>query len=219
MHRSSSRRWAGGRCSGGAVTASTPTYAVGTATWLRTASDLDPDSLNSFVGAGHPGGVGFSTDLQLRVQTQSGTAIDLIAMDLFGRIYWHEIRSSLRALDNATIRYDANANRGAFVTGADARIASVQRIPTKWRIALAQPLTPRLTALLEDDALLGRHFVSFGTRYGTSDRFVAASFDVRTHAVGFDARWGIIAASLATDRLDWRNARTLGISLDLSFRW
>lgn len=203
----------------GAIDASTPSYAVGTATWLRTDSNLDPDSFNSFVGAGHPDGVGFSTDLQLRAQTPSGMLVDLTAMDLFGRIYWHDMRSSLRALDNATIRYDENANRGAFVTGLDARIRSVQRIPTKWRLAVAQPLTPRLTALLEDDAVLGWHFVSLGARYGSSDRFVAAHFDVRTHAVGLDARWGLIAATLTTDRFDWRDARTLGVSLDLAVRW
>jgi hypothetical protein len=203
----------------GTVTASTPTYAVGTATWLRTSSDLDPDSFNSFVGAGHPAGVGFSTDLQLRARTPSGTVVDLTAMDLFGRIYWRETRSSLRAFDNATLRYDENANREAFVTGSDARIRSVQRIAAKWRLAVEQPLAARLTALLEDDAVLGRHFVSFGARYGSSEHFLAARFDVRTQAVGLDARWGSVAASLTTDRFEWRNARALGISLDLSLLW
>jgi hypothetical protein len=203
----------------GNVTASTSSYAVGTATWLRTDSDLDPESFNSFVGAGHPRGVGFSTDLQLRAQMRSGTVVELTAMDLVGRVYWHETRASVRAFDNATIRYDENLNRGAFVTGADARIRSVQRIPTKWRLALAQPITPRLTALLEDDAVLGWHFVSVGARYGSSERSIATTFDIRTRAVGLDARWGFFSASLTTDRLDWRDARTLGVSVDLSRRW
>lgn len=203
----------------GTVLASSDTYAVGTASWQRTDSDLDPRSFNSFVGAGDPRGVGFSTDVQFTAHMPSGTVLDLTAMDLFGRIYWRETRSSLRALDNMTIRYDENANRSAFVSGADARIRSVQRIPTKWRIAVAQPLTPRIATLIEDDVLLGWHFVSVGARYGSAGRFVAGTFDLRTHAVGLDARWNLLSVSLTMDRWDWHNARTLGLSIGLSHRW
>jgi hypothetical protein len=203
----------------GSLTASTPDYGLGIATWWRTGSDLDPRTFNSFVGAGHPAGTGFSTDLQLRAQTPSGGTLDLIAMDLFGQIYWHDFRASMRILDNASIRYDENANREAFVTGFDARIRSEQRIPTKWRIALAQPVSNRFTLLLGDDALHGMHFVSVGARFGSSERFVATSFDTRTHAVGLGARWGLVAASLTTDRLRFQSANTLGFALDLARRW
>jgi hypothetical protein len=203
----------------GAVTAGSTDYAVGTATWTRTNSDIDPADFNPFVGAGDPRGWGFSTDLHLKALARNGTAIEIVVMDAAGRIYWRDMRNSVRNFNNASIRYDSNANRAAFVNGIDSRIESTQRIPAKYHIALAHPVGSRLTLLAADDSVQGIHFVSFGARYGTSERSAAATFDTRTHAVGLSARWEPFGISLTTNRLHWRDASALGLAIEVSALW
>jgi len=124
----------------GTVTATSPSYAVGTATWLRTDSDLNPNDFNPFVGPGHPSGLGFSTDFELKVTSPQGAALDVIVMDGGGRIYWHGTRNSLLMANNATVAYNADFNREAFVTGVDSRIDEVEHIPTKYHVAFSQPV-------------------------------------------------------------------------------
>lgn len=203
----------------GAVSATTSDYAVGTATWLRTDSDLDPADFNPFVGAGHPRGRGFSTDVHLQALLRERTLVELVVMDAVGRIYWRDMRSSLRRLDNGTIRYDANDNREAFVNGVDSRIDYVQRIPPKYRLALVQPVASRLRVLLADDSVEGIHFVSCGAQYGSAERFAAMTFDTRTHAVALTARWAQFGLSLTTNRWNWRAATALGAAVEIATRW
>jgi hypothetical protein len=203
----------------GTLTAATTDYATGTATWLRAASDLDPAEFNPFVGAGDPRGWGFSTDLHLKALIRERTEVDLVVMDLVGQIYWHDLRRSLRRLDNATIRYDENANRKAFVNGVDSRIADRQRIPTKYHLAIAQPFGSRLKVLLADDSVGGIHFVSLGVRLGSAERSASATFDLRTHAVGLSARWAPVAVSLTTNRWRLNEASALGASVEIAAQW
>jgi hypothetical protein len=203
----------------GSVTATSSDYAVGTATWLRTDSDLNPADFNPFVGPGHPTGLGFSTDIELKAAAADGTALDIIIMDAAGRTYWHGTRNSLLLANNATIQYDANFNREAFVSGLDSRIDEAQRIPTKYRVAFLQPIVSHLSALLEDDAVNGYHFVSVGAQYGGTARNVAATFDTRVHAVGISGHWQIFSASITSNRWRPQDATALGASFDLSVRW
>lgn len=203
----------------GTVTATSPSYAVGTATWLRTDSDLNPNDFNPFVGPGHPSGLGFSTDFELKVTSPQGAALDVIVMDGGGRIYWHGTRNSLLMANNATVAYNADFNREAFVTGVDSRIDEVEHIPTKYHVAFSQPVLGELSALLEDDAINGYHFASLGARYGTAERNASATFDLRVHAVGIAARWRSLYGSFTTNRLRPQDATALGASLGVSLRW
>ena len=203
----------------GSVTATSSDYAVGTATWLRTDSNLNPADFNPFVGPGHPSGLGFSTDIELKAVSVDGTALDIIIMDAGGRIYWHGTRNSLLMANNATIQYDANFNREAFLSGLDSRIDEAQRIPTKYRVAFSQPIFSELSALLEDDAVNGYHFVSVGAQYGTATRNVATTFDTRVHAVGISGHWRIFSASITSNRWRPQDATALGASFGLSVHW
>jgi hypothetical protein len=203
----------------GTVTATSPAYAVGTATWLRTDSDLNPNDFNPFVGPGHPTGFGFSTDFELKVASAAGAALDLIIMDGGGRIYWHGTRNSLLMANNSTIRYDSDFNREAFVSGVDSRINEVEHIPTKYHVAFSQPIVAQLSALLEDDAVNGYHFVSAGARYGSAERNASVTFDTRVHAVGIAVRWLSVNASFTSNRWRPQDATALGASLGVSLRW
>ena len=203
----------------GSVAATSPTYAVGTATWLRTDSDLNPNDFNPFVGPGHPTGLGFSTDFELKVASAEGAALDVIVMDAGGRIYWHGTRNSLLMADNATIRYNSDLNRDAFVTGVDSRIDEVEHIPIKYHVALSEPLVAQVSALLEDDAVNGYHFVSIGARYGSVERHASATFDTRAHAVSIGGRWRSCYASFTTNRWRPQDATALGVSLGIGLRW
>jgi len=203
----------------GTVTATSPSYAVGTATWLRTDSDLNPNDFNPFVGPGHPTGLGFSTDFELKVTSAAGAALDVIVMDAGGRIYWHGTRNSLLMANNATIRYDTDLNRDAFVTGFDSRINEVEHIPVKYHVALCEPIASKVSALFEDDAVDGYHFVSVGARYGSVERNASASFDTRVHAISIGGRWRSFYASFTTNRWRPQDATALGLSLGASLRW
>jgi hypothetical protein len=202
----------------GTLTATSPTYAVGTATWLRTESDLNPNDFNPFVGPGHPTGLGFSTDFELKVAAAQGAALDVIVMDAGGRIYWHGTRNVLLMANNATIQYNSDLNRDAFVTGVDSRINEVEHIPTKYHVALSEPIAAQVSALLEDDAVNGYHFVSVGARYGSIERNASATFDTRVHAVGIGAHWRSFYASFTTNRWRPQDATALGVSLGISLR-
>ena len=203
----------------GTVIATSPTYAVGTATWLRADSDLNPNDFNPFVGPGHPTGLGFSTDFELKVASAEGAALDVIVMDAGGRIYWHGTRNALLTANNATIQYNEDFNREAFVSGVDSRINEVEHIPIKYHVALSEPVVAHLSALLEDDAVNGYHFVSVGARYGSAGRNVTATFDTRVHAVGIGAHWRSFYASFTTNRWRPQDATALGASVGISFRW
>jgi hypothetical protein len=203
----------------GSVTGTAPDYAVGTATWLRTESDFNLADFNPFVGPGHPTGLGFSTDMQLKVHSSEGTALDVVIMDAGGRIYWQGTRNSLLMLNNATIRYDANFNREAAVTGVDSLVNEVQRIPTKYQVTVAQPIAAQFSALLEDDAVNGYHFPSVGARYGSAQHNAAVTFDTRVHAVGISARWPHFNFSFTTNRFRPQDATALGVSIGASASW
>jgi hypothetical protein len=203
----------------GTVTATSATYAVGTASWLRTDSNLNPNDFNPFVGPGHPTGLGFSTDFELKVASAQGAALDVIVMDAGGRIYWHGTRNSLLMANNATIRYDEDLNRDAFVTGLDTRINEVQHIPIKYHVAVSEPVVAQLSALLEDDAVNGYNFLSVGARYGSVERNASATFDTRVHAISIGGRWRGLYASYTTNRWRPQDATALGFSLGISLRW
>jgi hypothetical protein len=201
------------------VTATSPTYAVGTATWLRTESDLNPNDFNPFVGPGHPTGFGFSTDFELKVASTGGAALDVIVMDAGGRIYWHGTRNVLLTADNATIQYNADFNRAALVSGVDSRINEVEHIPIKYHVAFSQPILGQLSALIEDDAVNGDHFVSVGARLGSTERNATATFDTRVHALGIGAHWQSLYASFTSNRWRPQDATALGVSVGVSLHW
>jgi hypothetical protein len=203
----------------GTAVATSPSYAVGTATWLRTESDLNPNDFNPFVGPGDPTGLGFSTDFELKVASAEGAALDVIVMDAAGRIYWHGTRNVLLMADNSTIRYNADLNRDAFVSGIDSRINEVERIPTKYHAEFSQPILSHVSALLEDDAVNGYHFVSVGARYGSAEHNASAIFDTRVHAVGIGGQWRSFYASFASNHWRPQDATALGASLGISLRW
>lgn len=203
----------------GAVTATSADYAMGTATWSRIDSDLSLSSFNPFVGAGHVSGWGFSDDFDLKAQSHGGTAAELIVMDAFGRMYWRDIRSAVWYLNNSSIRYNADFNRDAFVTGVDSRINHSQDLPSKFRVAVTQPLGRHLSALVSDDWLDGYHFPEAGVRYGSDGRNAAVSYDIRTKAVSLSARWLAISASLTANRLPISEATALGLSISVDHYW
>ncbi len=205
----------------GAVTASSSTYAVGTATWLKSASNLNLANFNPFVARGSPSGDGFSSDVELLAQSRGGLSIDLVVMDALGRIYWRDVPRSLRTFNNATITYNSNFDRDAFVNGVDSRVKYVQNIAQKYHVALSAPVPvlPRLSVVLEDDFIQGLHFPSLGVRSGTEQRLAEVNFDVRTKALGLGGRWDAIRVLVTANDFRLDRASVLGISLQASHTW
>jgi hypothetical protein len=196
----------------GSATATSPEYAIGTATWTRIDSNT-PGGFNPFVGMPQPSGWGYATDLDLRAELRTGTSAYLAIMDPESRIYWRDIADSTRSFDDATIRYNADFNREALLTGRDSRVDSVQRLPVGYRLAIDQPVGERWHLQLSDDVLEGYHFPALGVRYGSRERLIGADFDTRTRAVEISARWHAVAAAVATNRFPLSEATALAVSL------
>jgi hypothetical protein len=203
----------------GEVTATSATYAVGTATWLNTASNLNLANFNPFVAPGNPGGDGFSTDVEFIAQSTSGFSMDLIVMDALGRIYWRDVPQSLKTLNNATIRYNANFDRDAFVTGVDSRVNFVQDLVPKYHLDFSATVTPKLSAIVEDDFVSGYHFPSLGARYGTDERLALINCDFRTKAVSLGTQLRSVTASVTTNNIRVGNATVLGFSIQAMHVW
>jgi hypothetical protein len=203
----------------GKVTATSTTYAVGTATWLQTASNLNSANFNPFVAAGTASAYGYSTDFELISRSKAGWSIDFVVIDALGRLYWHDIPQSLRTLSNATIRYNANFDREAFVTGVDSRISYVQDLTPKYHLAFTAPVSSNLGAYVEDDFVDGLHFPSLGARYGTDGRLAEVNYDFRTRAVGVGGNLGAITALVTTNDIRFRSATVLGISIQATHAW
>ena len=198
----------------GSATATSPQYAVGTATWTRIDSGT-PSGFNPFVGVPHPSAWGYATDIDLRASLRSGTSADVAIMDPESRIYWRDIADSKRSFDDATIRYNADINREALLTGVDYRISSTQRLPVKYRVALDQAIAGSWHLRLSDDAIEGYHFPAAGARYGSEDRFIGTEFDTRTRAVAISARWHWLEAAVASNHFPLSGATALAVSLEI----
>ena len=203
----------------GAATATSGTYAIGAATWLKADSNYNLADFNPFVAPGVAGGYGFSTDIELLAESSSGYAVDLVVMDAIGRIYWHDVPQSVQTLNNAAIRYDADFNRDAFVIGKDSRVSYVQELPAIYHLALTIPAGTRLRAIVEDDLISRFHFPSVAARYGAAARYGELNFDFRTRAVGIGARTSFIGAMFTINSLKPRNASVLGVSLQATHSW
>jgi hypothetical protein len=203
----------------GQVTATSPDYAAGAATWVRTQTDIDYATFNPFVAPGTPRGDGFSTDAELVVSGPRGIAVTAQAMDALGRIYWQQVPHSVWTLMNTAIAYNANFDREALINGTESRLSSVEDIPTKLRFAANVPVADGWRADLEDDEVNGYHFPSFGPGFGNQRVNAWLHYDVRTEAVELGAQLSWVAVSLATNRLDLGRATALGASLHLARAW
>jgi hypothetical protein len=203
----------------GKVTATSANYAVGTGTWLQTASNLNLENFNPFVAAGNPSAYGFSTDFELISKSKAGWSMDFIVIDALGRLYWHDIPRSLRTLNNASISYNANFDRDAFINGIDSRINYVQDLAPKYHLVFTAPALSNLGAYIEDDFVDGLHFPSLGARYGSEGRLAEVNYDFRTKAVGVGGQLRAITALVTTNDIRIRSATVLGISIQAVHSW
>jgi hypothetical protein len=203
----------------GAVTATSDTYAVGTATWLKTATNINLDDFNPYVAPGTPRGIGYSTDYEFIAQSTGGLSVDFVVIDALGRIYWSEVPRSLKVLNNAAITYNTNFDRNAFVTGIDSRVSFVQDLAPKYHLVLTTPVTSNVSAFVEDDFVDGLHFPSLGARCGTDARLAEINYDLRTRAVGIGGKLRSISAFVTTNDIRLRSASVLGISFHATHSW
>jgi hypothetical protein len=203
----------------GSATATSGTYAVGTATWLKTDTNFNLADFNPFVAPGTPDGYGFSSDFEFVARSKTGYAVDFTVMDALGRLYWHDVPQSYRTLDNATITYNSDFNRNAFVTGLDSRVNFVQAIPRTYQLAATLPMIAKFSGIIEDDLIAGYHFPSVAARYGEPDRYGELNFDARTQSVSIGGRLHAMSAMITANSFEPRRASVLGITLRAFHTW
>ncbi len=203
----------------GQVTATTNEYAVGTGTWLRTASNLGLANFNPFVAPGSPSGYGFSTDVEWITTSKAGWSMDAIVIDALGRLYWKDVPRSLRTLNNAQISYNANFDRDAFITGIDSRVSYTQHLASKYHLAIDTPPVSSVRGYVEDDFVDGLHFPSLGARYGIGGGNAELNYDIRTKAVGIGGKIDWIHALVTSNEVRIGRATVLGISIQAAHSW
>ena len=203
----------------GKVAATSSNYAVGTATWLQTASNLNLANFNPFVAPGDPSAYGFSTDFEWLTTSRAGWSVDLVVIDALGRLYWKEVPRSLRTLSNAQISYNANFDRDAFITGLDSRVNYTQNLTPKYHVTMDTPQIAHLNSYLEDDFIDGLHFPSVGVNYGEGRNDAELNYDIRTKAVGFGGKLQWLHVLLTTNDFRIRSATVLGVSLQVAHFW
>jgi hypothetical protein len=203
----------------GSATATSGSYALGTATLVRTLSDYRLKRFNPFVEKKDPEGYGWSTDLSLRVRSPAGHVLELTAMDAFSRIDWGDVPQSLETIDNQTIRYDANFNREAFVSGLDRRVSVEQIIEPRYRVAFSAPIKGDVMIVVSDDLVHQTHFPALGVSYRRIDRHAEVSLDAQTGALSLVGGRGAFRASITTNDLDLQEASVLGVELSFFKRW
>ncbi len=203
----------------GEATATSGTYALGEATWVKTETDYNLADFNPFVAPGAAHGLGFSTDFELLARSSGGYSVDFIAMDALGRIYWHDVPQSVQTLNNSAIRYNADFNRDAFVNGIDSRVGFTQDLPATYHLAVNIPAGTHLSAVLEDDLISRFHFPSVAARYGEDTRYGELSYDLRTRALGIGLRSSFVSAMLTANSFSPRNASVLGVSIQAMHAW
>jgi hypothetical protein len=203
----------------GSAIATSGSYAVGSAIWVKNDSNLNLADFNPFVAPGSPESYGFSTDFEFVLKSKDGYAFDFTVMDALGRLYWHDVPQAYRTLNNATVGYNADFNRNAFVTGLDSRVSFVQDLPAIYRLAATVPLVSQFSAVVADDFIAGLHFPSLGGRYDMHGRFAQMDFDLRTRSLSVAAGWHFFSAGVTSNSFDPRRATVLGISLRAFHAW
>ncbi len=203
----------------GNVTATSSTYAVGTGTWLQTASNLNLDNFNPFVAPGTPGGYGFSTDFQWITTSKAGWSVNIVVIDALGRLYWKDVPRSVRTLNNTEISYNANFDRDAFITGIDSRVSYTQNLAPKYHFTIATPSIYNFSGYIEDDFVDGLHFPSLSARYGASAECAELNYDIRTKAIGVGGRFKWFSGMVTTNDLRIRSATALGVSIRAAYTW
>jgi hypothetical protein len=203
----------------GQVTATSPNFAVGTGSWLQTVTDINYADFNPFVAPGNPRGIGFSSDLELQLRAPGGVQLDFTAMDPLGRIYWSEVPREFQTLNTASVAYNANLDREAFVNGVESRVAFVETIPAKIELVAEFPVTARWTLQMQDDWVDAAQFPAVGTAYLGGFGTARLQYDLRTQAVSVGGVWRLFSASITSNNFHLQRASALGVALHAAHSW
>lgn len=204
----------------GSATATSGDYAVGTASFTRALSEYRRKDFNPFVGKADPDGYGYAADFGVVLYSPAGYVAELTVMDAISHLDWQDVPQSQDRIDNATIRYDANLNREAFIQGMDRRVSLAQPLEPRYRVALATPPLRRgITLLLSDDYASDTHFPALGVRIRRQGFNTQLSYDTQTRAVSLFWEKAWFSLSVTANDFDPDSATVLGAGLQFANRW
>lgn len=204
----------------GSLTATSSSWARGAGTWVRIKRHVGEDKFNPYVPRGNPRGRGYSSDLQVILQSADGWHAGFTAMDLYGRMHWRDLPHSARNLNNADVSYNANFDQDAAITGMDSISGFSPRIEPKYRMALSsRPFFSRWSVLASDDAVSGIHFPAAGIRRQFRGGTAELGYDFRTKAVNAAVESSAFSLAIATTSLSTHRAHVLGLSMQAAHAW
>ena len=172
-----------------------------------------------FITPGSPSGKGYSLDAAIDVQWPGGNRAWLSVEDLYSRISWREIPSTVARATTSTTTRDAQGFIIYLpaVAGTNSRLEFTQRLDPKTSAGYSKSYGPFTAAA---GVLFVRGFaipsLNVDYRYGQHWR-VGIARDFRFDTDSLSLSWDNLSLALTSDRRDLAQARALGIAFRYSY--
>ncbi|WP_455207853.1 hypothetical protein [Kaarinaea lacus] len=167
-----------------------------------------------------PAGDGFSIDFALDWSITNDLALNLRVIDLIGRIYWENSPFTTATATSDVKEYDENGYLiyKPVLSGFETSTNFTQKLQPQVKALVNYRWTPKLAAEAYIQSYYIADFYQLGLRYYFSN---ATSLSTRymfdTHAISVAYTMRYFNVMITSDALDFNEAHTLGLSLNVGF--
>ena len=162
-----------------------------------------------------PTGRGYSLDLSLDWLTER-LAAHLRVTDLLGRLYWHNApyTTATATSDTKTYGPDGYLIINPTLSGYEGNSSFAQRLPTRAHLNVRGTVTYTVDVVADIYYTELKTFTPIGVSYRYNKVRTELQYDWQSGAVTLGYRAAHFKASVTSDRINWRSARTLGLGLE-----
>lgn len=163
-------------------------------------------------------GEGYSFDFGITHRTEGGITMAISANDIGGALSWKgvpHISQNISINNVSTTDYTASAIPA--VSGYNDYRDLRQKLPIKYKAALTMPIVRDFNAFGEITNVAGNSFPVAGVSWTPqSDRLLFLSVDARWKSISIGGRWKSLLMGVRSDKLEFSNARALGLQMSLN---
>ena len=177
-------------------------------------SDAYTSNVYPFIKPGQPSGHGQSWELGGRWCSAGGTRITLLGNDLFGRMHWREIPTTVARADTSTASTGADGYIAyqPALSGRNRREDWSLGLSPRWLIEAEVPVN-NVRLLTSVSALEGNVFPLAGARWRLAGNWqIQADYDFRFETVGVRLQHPLGFLALRTDSAHLSQAKAYGLS-------
>ena len=162
-----------------------------------------------------PTGRGYSLDLSLDWRMER-LAAHLRVTDLLGRLYWHNApyTTATATSDTKTYGPDGYLIINPTLSGYEGNSSFAQRLPTRAHLNVRGTVTDTVDVVADIYYTKLKTFTPIGVSYRYNIVRTELQYDWPTSAVTLGFLTPYWKASVTSDKLNWQQARTLGLSLE-----